>query len=159
MCFDKDIVGVYWQLITIAERRYYPHDHDSAYDLAAETVAKAICAKARYDETKPLLAWCRVIMHNTYCSIARSCMHYVPISDYDTPGGIDADQSATIRNIIMYIMKRRRKNIIVDTLIDYSKGYSIAEIANTEGLPVGTVKRRIHDARIMLKDALINNNY
>ena len=154
MCFDKDIVGVYWQLIAIAEHSYYPHDHDSAYDLAADTVAKAIEAKARYDETRSLLAWCRVIMRNKYFTIMRDKINTVPITDYDTPGGAEADQSMKVRHTLKCIMRLRNTNIAADTLIDYSKGYSIAEIARAKGLPVGTVKRRIHDARKMLTQTI-----
>ena len=53
MNFDTAIVEAYYSLLTIASRYYY-HD-DRAHDLAADTVVRALEARDRYDETRPLL--------------------------------------------------------------------------------------------------------
>jgi hypothetical protein len=45
-------------------------------------------------------------------------------------------------------------SVAVDTLLEFAQGYSLAEIAERRGIPLGTVKRRIHDGRAMVHKAL-----
>ena len=45
-------------------------------------------------------------------------------------------------------------SVAVDTLLEFAQGYSLADIAERRGIPLGTVKRRIHDGRAMVHKAL-----
>lgn len=154
MTFEEDIVDVYYSLITIAERYYY-HD-ERAYDLAAEAVARAWEARDRYNG-RPLLTWCRAIMRNLWRNTEQrlSSTHTQRLGEWDEPGGDEADQMARVNEILAIIDVWKRKSVAVETLMDFAAGYSIAEIAEARRLPEGTVKRRIHDARKLLKK-LIN---
>lgn len=137
MNFDDEIVVVYFKLIRIAELYYY-HD-ERAHDLAAEAVCRAIEARDRYDDRRPLLTWCRAIMRNLWRNTEQrlSTTHTQRLGGWDEPGTEEADQMDS-------------HSVAIGTLVDYSKGYMIGEIANARGVPSGTVKRRIHDARKML---------
>lgn len=149
MTFEEDLVAVYHSLITIAERYYY-HD-DRAYDLAAEAVARAWEARDRYDG-RPLLTWCRAIMRNLWQNTEQrlSTANTQRLGDWDEPGGEEADQRARVEDVLAIVRELRRRSVAVDTLVDFAEGYTLAEIAAARGVPVGTVKRRIHDARKML---------
>jgi RNA polymerase sigma-70 factor (ECF subfamily) len=148
--FDSDIVAVYFRLIRIAERYYY-HD-ERAYDLAAEAVCRAIEARDRYDGRRPLLTWCRAIMRNLWRNSMQklSTTHTTRLGEWDEPDSVEADQMARVDEVLTVLRDLQSRSVAVDTLVEYAKGYSIAEIAADRGVPVGTVKRRIHDARRML---------
>ena len=154
MDFDKGIVEVYWSLLGIA-RRCYCHD-ERAHDLAAEAVTRALEARDTYDGSRPLLTWCRAIMRNLWINTLQrlDTKNTVPMGEWDNEGGIEADQLVRTNDINAILADLSGKSVCVDVLVDYSKGYSIAEIAHERGVPEGTVKRRIHDARVMLRDAL-----
>ena len=144
MDFDEAIVAVYFSLIAIA-RRYYYHD-ERAHDLAADTVVKALEARDRYDG-RPLLAWCRAIMRNLWLNYQQrlSTVNTQRLGEWDEPGGEEADQMTMVNDVMGIV--NECSSVSVDTLMDYARGYSIAEIASSRSVPEGTVKRRIHDAR------------
>lgn len=135
--------------MAIARRQYY---HDGrAHDLAADTVVRAIEARDRYDG-RPLLAWCRAIMRNLFLNeeqkLCTSCTQR--LGNWDEPGDDEADQRAIVNDILTAVGDMERKSVAVSTLMDFARGYSQQEIATARSVPIGTVKRRIHDARKML---------
>lgn len=154
MGFDTEIVGVYFRLQKIA-RCYYRDER--AQDLASETVARALEARSRYDSRYPLLAWCRAIMRNLWRNavqkLSTTCTQR--LGEWDEPGGEEADQRARVNEILAIVSGMAKRSVAVATLLDAAKGLSMGEIATARGIPEGTVKRRIHDARKMLA-ALIN---
>lgn len=134
-------------------RLYFPHDEERARDLASETVLKAIEARDRFDQNKPMLPWCRAIMRNIFLLI---CSKDKMINaDVDPEGGIEADQRTLLLQTLSVIRRLRWKSVCVDTLLDYAMGYSAVEIARAKRLPLSTVKRRVHDARILLRRLII----
>ena len=149
-------MAVYFSLIAIA-RRYYYHD-ERAHDLAADTVVKALEARDRYDG-RPLLAWCRAIMRNLWLNTqSRLCVvNTQRLGEWDEAGGVESDQLARVNEVLAIVREMKDRSVAVETLVDFARGYSLDEIATARGVPVGTVKRRIHDARQKL-NKLVNVN-
>ena len=147
---------MYFSLIGSA--KLYYHD-ERAYDLAAEAVCRAIEARGRYDESRPLLAWCRAIMRNLWINNEQrlSTTRTQCLGEWDEPGGEEADQMARVNEVLAVVRNLQTHSVAVATLMDFAQGYSQAEIAAARGVPIGTVKRRIHDARRMLA-RLVNVN-
>lgn len=147
MNFDKQIVDVYFALIKLA--KYYYRD-ERAYDLAADTVVRAIEARERYDG-RPLLTWCRAIMRNLWANTQQklSTTHTQRLGDWDEPGGEEADQRVMVDDVLS-VIERCRDSVAVQTLMDVAKGYTLQEVATARDVPLGTVKRRVHDGRKML---------
>ena len=147
MNFDKQIVDVYFALIKLA--KYYYRD-ERAYDLAADTVVRAIEARERYDG-RPLLTWCRAIMRNLWANTQQklSTTHTQRLGDWDEPGGEEADQRVMVGDVLS-VIERCRDSVAVQTLMDVAKGYTLQEVAAARDVPLGTVKRRVHDGRKML---------
>jgi DNA-directed RNA polymerase specialized sigma24 family protein len=79
------------------------------------------------------------------------------LGDWDEPGGEEADQRVIVNDVLAVVQNLRTRSVAVPALVDYAEGYSMAEIATARGVPLGTVKRRIHDARQMLAK-LVNVN-
>lgn len=151
MDFESVIVDCYFALIDMARRQYY-HD-ERAFDLASETVRKVLEARDRYDG-RPLMAWCRVVMRNEYLNQVSRLSHRrtVRLGSYDAAGGPGADQRALTSDLLAAVETCRRKSVCVDALALNAEGYTYGEIADMTGKPVGTVKRRIHEARRMLRE-------
>lgn len=153
MDFDRAIVEAYYALLAIARRQYY---HDGrAHDLAADTVMRALEARDRYDG-RPLLAWCRAIMRNLFLNerqrLSTTCTQR--LGEWNEPGGVEADQRAIVDDILTAVGDMERRSVAVGTLMDFARGYSLQEIATARSVPLGTVKRRIHDARKMLSKSV-----
>ena len=51
---------------------------------------------------------------------------------------------------VLSAIDRCRDSVAVETLIDVAKGYTLKEVATAMDVPLGTVKRRVHDGRRML---------
>ena len=60
-----------------------------------------------------------------------------------------------LRNQVLAAIGRLSKTQRETTTLFYINGYSIAEVASVQEVPVGTVKRRLHDACERLKEELI----
>ena len=153
MDFDREIVAVYDKLLQAAS--FYCRD-DGAHDLAAEAVTRALEHRECYDPSRPLLSWCRAIMRNLW--INAGCrlenVNTVRMDDEDCEGGAQPDVVTENDELLKIIRSMCSASVAVDTLLEFAQGYSLAEIAERRGIPLGTVKRRIHDARAMLHKAL-----
>lgn len=153
MDFDREIVAVYDKLLQTAS--LYCHD-EGAHDLAAEAVTRALEHRDCYDPSRPLLAWCRAIMRNlwlNWCGRLEN-VNTVRMGDEDREGGAPPDVVMENREVLSVVQCMCTASVAVDTLVEFAQGYSLAEIAARRGIPLGTVKRRIHDGRAMLNKAL-----
>lgn len=154
--FDEAVVEAYAPLLGIAWRYYY-HDERAA-DLASEAVTRALEARQRYDG-RPLMTWLRAIMHHVWLnelSRKRTSMER-RLGSWDAGGGVESDQRVCVRDTLSVLRRWRGRSVCVDTLIDHVRGMAISEIAEQRGLPSSTVRRRIHEARKLLKK-LVNVN-
>lgn len=151
--FDAAIVPVYFTLMNEA-RRYYRDER--ARDLAAEAVTRALEHRGSYDG-RPLLAWCRAIMRNLWINTEGrlESRNTVPIGERDVAGGEAADMLTIVGGAVSVVQSMCTASVAVSTLVEYARGYSLAEIAARRGVPLGTVKRRVHDGRVMLAKALL----
>ena len=129
---------------------------ERAHDLAAEAVTRALEHRDCYDPTRPLLAWCRAIMRNLWINAAQKLetRNTVPMGDDDAQGGVQPDVVVENNEVLSVVQCMCTASVAVDTLYEFAQGYSLAEIAERRGIPLGTVKRRIHDGREMLAKAL-----
>jgi RNA polymerase sigma factor (sigma-70 family) len=153
VCFERDIVSVYFELKRLA--KCYCRD-EGAHDLAAEAVTRALEHRECYDPSRPLLSWCRAIMRNLW--INAGCrlenVNTVRMGDEDCEGGAEPDVVTENNELLKIIRSMCGASVAVETLLEFAQGYSLAEIAERRGIPLGTVKRRIHDGRAMLHKAL-----
>lgn len=137
-------------------RRYYSDEYD-ADDLASETIYKCLNQGKRFDSERSFKPWALTIMENTYITQynRRRCVLFTGLDDYDPYSDSEgADQRASVRRILSVIRECARKSCCIDCVLLYAKGYSYDEIADIEGIPVGTVKSRVAAGRKMLREAL-----
>lgn len=150
--FDRDIVPVYFALMNEA-RRYYRDER--AQDLASEAVTRAIEHRDAYDG-RPMLPWCRAIMRNLWVNDTGTLQsrNTVPLGEWDVAGGEAADQRTIVGQLNELVTGAVSSSVSVATLMEFASGRSVAEIAEASGIPVGTVKRRVHDGRLKLAKVL-----
>ncbi|MEO0872985.1 MAG: RNA polymerase sigma factor [Bacteroidota bacterium] len=140
-------------------------DKNDAEDLYQDTVYKAIRYRHLYKPKTNLQAWLMTIMRNTFINEWRRRKRKQQITEMQIPG-VTFSQSTPVSNggerkmVMQEIMKTLSeidKGLSKPFLMAF-KGYKYEEIAEEMGLPLGTVKSRIHQARKLLK-AKIKRDY
>ncbi len=72
------------------------------------------------------------------------------------PGPADEVARAELRASVLQAMRGLSEPLRVTTALFYIDGYSLAEVADFLEIPEGTVKRRLHDARKRLREAMMD---
>jgi len=136
------------------------HFHD-AEDIAQNTFVEAFQSLERLNEPNRLGAWLRTITIHRCIDHLRRRREIVDINDLDnevcdafTPQ-TDFEQRE-LRNQVLSAICRLSKAQRETTILFYIEGYTIDEIAAIQDVPVGTIKRRLHDARAKLKEDMID---
>lgn len=143
-------------------------DANEADELVQEACYRALRARKRHDATKPVKSWLFSILRNAFTDSRRRKERRDGLSlDYyggeghsdsfhDTLAGADEDMlgrleraeaSAQVRRAMARLRATERE---VLTLCD-ARGLSYAEAARTLRLPLGTVRTRLHRARLKLR--------
>lgn len=126
---------------------------DDAYDCAQDTFLKVLTQLDRFDPARPapLGAFIIRIARNTCIDRSRAARHRVAAIDVDrleTPAD-DGDAEA-IRAAVLALPDDQRAAIALRIWgeLDYQ------EIADIEGVPIGTIRSRLARARDALREAL-----
>lgn len=137
----------------LVARKYYPNNIQNAKDLVGETVLRALNAKERFDNSRPLMAWCRVIMKNVFLTQQEReiKISFASLNESISYSILEADHKLKFRELTNLIRIAKKKSKCIDCLIDVAKGYNYQEIAEKYSIPVGTVRSRINSSRNLLE--------
>ena len=155
--------SVYSALLRIVRRS------EDAEDLTQETFIRVHRALDRYDPERPFTAWLYTIA--TRLAIDHLRRRRVPTvsltwSDPDSSESYEldvADPGPGPDTIVSHREEERRSRDLIASLPEHYRvvvvlrhqfEQSYEEIAEALGLPLGTVKARVHRARALLKDRL-----
>lgn len=159
--FDAKIQGLSRFLRPFALK--LTRDSEDADDLMQETMLKAITNREKFSEGTNLKAWLYTIMKNTFITqyhrmVRRNTfidttdnLHYINSSSHVTENA--AGGAFTMQDIQEAIGKL--KSEYREPFMMHFKGFKYHEIADYFGIPIGTVKNRIHIARKFLKEDLL----
>ena len=141
---------------------HFTHDEQDADDLVQDTVLKAITYREKFQEGTNIKGWLYTIMKNTFINNYRRVMK--------TSGVITQSEEITPANLFFSATENRgEKQFVMDDIQEamdklsedyyvpftmYFEGYKYQEIADHLGIPIGTIKTRIHVARRLLKKSL-----
>ncbi len=155
--FQAKLLAVQHNLLNFAYA--LTSNRDDAYDLLQDTTLKALDSEDKYVENVNFKGWVFTIMRNLfinkYRKEARSIividqsedlyqLNFSQDSGFESPeGSINAKE---IQAVIASFAEEYRQPFSL-----YISGYRYAEIADKMNLPLGTVKSRIHQARIRLQ--------
>ena len=123
-----------------------------AADLLQETSIKVLCSFASYTININFKGWATTIMHNIFVNEYKRAARSVSVADdafFDSEShGCELDAA----EIMAAISSLPREHCKAFTM--FVDGYKYEEIAEELCIPLGTVKSRIHTARIRLQRML-----
>ena len=137
-------------------------DSEAAADLLQDTIVKAIQYRNSFVRSTNFKAWMITIMKNTFINNYRRKVKRNTFSD-------QTDQDYYINQPSQRIPNQAESKMVMDdlnkaiALLPYElreafmlnfKGHKYQDIADRFGIPIGTVKTRIHLARKVLKRKL-----
>jgi RNA polymerase sigma-70 factor (ECF subfamily) len=135
------------------------HFHD-AEDVAQETFVRAYTRLGRLKEPARLGAWLRAIAIR--CAIdhvkARENVSLDQVEEPAAPGptALEALETEERRREVLDAIERLPPSQRETLTLYYLGGHSINQIAAIREAPLGTVKRRLHDARKRLREEMID---
>lgn len=136
-------------------------DVEAANDVLQEVFINIWRKIETYDPAKGrLFTWMLNIARNASIDVLRSKSYQNSLRNQTLDGDgtnqlVSAMQPANIDNIgFRKVVERLKKEHRVLIELAYFKGYTHEEIADIEGIPLGTVKTRIRNALIQLRDYL-----
>ncbi len=142
-------------------------NRDDAKDLLQETTLRALDNKEKYYENVNFKGWIFTIMHNIFVNNYRHMVRSQTIIDQtdnlyyiNAPqdSGLDTPEGAySIMEINKAINSFNDEYKVPFSM--HVAGYKYEEIAQTLGLPIGTVKSRIFFARKRLQEMLKDYKY
>lgn len=151
--FYDRVVLLYAWLNSIA-KRYYAYNSQDSQDLASETALRLLEASNKFDDTRDIKPWACAIMRNTFITQRRRKL----LIDVESLDRCPCDDMLITDNIdsvstLAYIKRLSMADKNVKCLMFLSQGFSYSDISDLLGIPIGTVKSRIHAGRNLLKKA------
>lgn len=140
----------------------FTQDEDDANDLMQDTLLKAYVYFANFKPGTNFKGWLFTIMKNTFINNYRkgSRKQEIIVTEEDISSThllMSATQNTAEASFIGKDISKALASLppsLYSPFIRYFEGYKYHEIAEEDGLPVGTVKTRIHHARIHLRNYL-----
>jgi RNA polymerase sigma-70 factor (ECF subfamily) len=136
-------------------------DPSRAEELAQDTFVKAFQRLDSYDTERRFASWLLAIAHHTAVDeLRRGRIQTEPLDDAspvharasgaagDMPAA--AAERAELKRLLEAAIGRLRPEYAELVTLRYEQEFTLEEIADTTGLPVGTIKSYLHRARIEL---------
>lgn len=141
---------------------HFTHDSEDANDLVQDTLLKAITYYNKFRDGTNLKGWLYTIMKNTFINNYRKFIKVsafitkseeIPSSNLLFSSSKNQGESKFVMDDIKHALEKLPEEYYVP-FIKYYEGHKYHEIADYIGIPIGTVKTRIHVARKLLKKSL-----
>lgn len=155
MDLTHEIVSHYGWLMNKA-RRYYNNTEDQK-ELVAECVYRMLKNIDKFNSDLDFEPWAATVMKNIYIQLYkhRQCIPMLSVDDiFDRPDVNNATDRAEIRDILSMVRRKARTTQNIECVLLYAKGFSCFEISDIIGVPVATVRTRIHYGRKSIREAL-----
>jgi RNA polymerase sigma-70 factor (ECF subfamily) len=141
---------------------YLTQDREDANDLLQETFLKAFSNYTKFTEYTNLKGWLYTIMKNTFINnyrrkVKRNTFLDSTDNEYYLNSMNHSDVNAGEKKMAMDDMQAAIAKLpyeLREAFMMNFRGYKYQEIADHFGIPIGTVKTRIHLARQVLKKKL-----
>lgn len=140
----------------------FTRDEDEAKDLVQDTLLKAHVYFKKFKTGTNFRGWVYTIMKNIFINNYRrySRLKEVFIKEDELSSGHLTYSASRNTGELKFVNKDIERAIrslsehIARPFLDYFEGYKYHEIAERYNIPVGTIKTRIHQARVALKKQL-----
>lgn len=136
-----------------------------AKDLVQETAAKAFASKNKFEPGTNFKAWIMTIMRYSFLGEARKSSTRARLERLHRDDLMPESRGVVVNDALSSITVKELHDMLHALSLElyepfdlYSRGFAYREIAVQLGLPIGTVKSRIHFARKKLMN-LLRSNY
>ncbi|MFN3529167.1 MAG: RNA polymerase sigma factor [Bacteroidia bacterium] len=141
---------------------YLTQNREDANDLLQETFLKAFSNYEKFTDNTNLKGWLYTIMKNTFINnyrrkVKRNTFLDSTDNDYYLNSPAHADSNGGEKKMAMDDIQHAISKLpfeLREAFMMNFRGYKYQEIADHFGIPIGTVKTRIHLARQVLKKRL-----
>lgn len=155
--FTTKLIALQGKLYNFAYK--LANNYDDANDLLQETMMRAFTNQDKYESGTNFEGWIFTIMRNTFINEYRRIIRHNTIVDTtenmylldSVVEGFDSTSSVISHNELMEGINSLNNELRVPFVM-YIKGFKYTEIAEHMNIPLGTIKSRIHSARIILQD-------
>jgi RNA polymerase sigma-70 factor (ECF subfamily) len=148
--FDVALVSAMPKLQAYARR--LTRDLDAAHDLAYDTVARALHYRDRFTLGTNMTGWLCTICRNHFLAGKRQAWRSVPLNldafALVAPAPDDQHQHMELQEVWAALAKLPEH--LRDAVLLAAEGHTQDELAELLGVPVGTVKSRLHRGRTAL---------
>jgi len=136
-------------------------DFHEAEDAAQQVFVEAFERLENLKDPARLGAWLRSITIHKCIDRLRQPRETADVADVAEPEATapaphDEMERTELREQVLAAIGRLTKTQRETTTLFYIDGYSVAQVAGIQEVPLGTVKRRLHDARERLKEEMIH---
>ncbi|MDN3585985.1 RNA polymerase sigma factor [Pedobacter aquatilis] len=147
----------------LAHALKFTGDLEDAHDLMQDTLMKALRFYDRFEEGTNIKGWLFVIMRNTFINEyrrrAKKQSMVVQTEEISSDQLMVSSAKNTAEGSFAMGDIRKALNRLSEAyrvpFVRYVEGYKYEEIAQELSIPLGTVKTRIHQARVALKKHLV----
>jgi RNA polymerase sigma factor (sigma-70 family) len=139
-------------------RRLLVNDDAAADDLAQETFLTAFQKMGSWRGTAKLGTWLHSIAYRKFLDYLRKHRRLVTMADLPETGQ-DNRQALDAEIMTRHLMEMLKPKDRAVMTLAYGAGMSHAEIANVVDQPLGSVKARIHRAKLKLNKWLQDNDH
>ena len=131
-----------------------------AEDVAQQVFIEAYQRLGKLADPERLGAWLRSITVNRSIDLLRRRRDHLPLEDagpLKSKEGMPDErlQKSELREQVMAAIARLPRKQRETVTLFYINGYSIQDISEMQDTPVGSIKRRLHDARGRLKEEML----
>ncbi len=151
------------------------HDHDVAADVVADTFIRVNRSAAGFKGHSAFSTWIHTLTKNCYLDIRRKALlratetlddpHYLDGSSVERqiasgePGPYEFAEAGERAGVLTTAIENLPENQRVLVVLFHVKRLTYEEIAEDLRIPIGTIKSRLHRARITLQKALQPERY
>jgi RNA polymerase sigma-70 factor (ECF subfamily) len=139
--------GIYRHLLYLTGRP------DAAEDLTQETFLQAWRSLHTFDDRAPLRPWLHRIAHREFLQALRARRLHTSldeVAELPEPHAAGQTDAVELREVIRTLPVDEREVVV----LHYLEGYNCEEIGQILGVPAGTVKYRLFEARATLRREL-----
>lgn len=132
-------------------------DHALAEDLTQETMIHAIQRFRQYSGRSRLSTWLIAIATNLYLDAMRRQGREQRLQKETAHVAVTTGQPPAEWEDLLIALHRLPRDVVLPIVLKHYYGYAYEDIAATMGIPVGTVKSRIHNGMETLRKGLSGN--
>ena len=136
-------------------------DFHDAQDVAQESFIRAWSKLGELRDPERFLGWLYQITRNCCVEfLRRKKPDQVPLSQAgmptsEAPTSHEKLERAEMRDVVLTAVRSLSEANRLATTLFYINGYSVEEVAGFLEVPAGTVKRRLHDSRKLLRERMV----